>query len=91
MDLAIVLERLLPGCQYTLSSSVPTHEIIEWRDSRPRPSKEDLAAEWEKYLQEKEDKDLQEGQIISDIDLKGKHYWALINGVLSEISLLEKL
>ncbi len=49
MDIALVLESLLPACQYGGSLTTNTEEAynnIRWDDERPKPSWEEIQIEW---------------------------------------------
>jgi hypothetical protein len=90
IDYKIVLGRLLPNAKYRLSSSVPPHSIIEWRDARPQPSQASIDAEWATYEAEIQKKNEDDGILVNEILTKGKHYDALVDSVLIDVYLLEK-
>ncbi len=50
MDIALVLESLLPACQYGGSLTANTEEAynnIRWNDERTKPTWVEVQAEWE--------------------------------------------
>lgn len=90
-DIKIAIERYLPNAVYRLSSSVPPHEIVEWRSDFPIPLESRLAALYDEYLAEQGMKELAKQEKIAKIIEKGKIYEALLDGEVVELVLLEKI
>lgn len=60
MDIALMIEQLVPSSQYGGSVTKNTkeqYEKIRWQDSRPKPTWEQLEEEWEKYSTKLDDPD----------------------------------
>jgi hypothetical protein len=71
MDLIIAIARIMPRAKYRLSSSVPPHSIVEWRDARQQPSEAELSAAWVSYLEESRITEIQRSTAINDVTNRG--------------------
>lgn len=80
MDLKIAIARIYDKAKYKLSSSVPPHKIIEWRDPRPKPSEAGLEASWASYEEEQAILEQQKQTAINDIVNRGTQIYLYIDG-----------